>query len=82
MKHESNYYWFDFLRGTSAVVVLTGHVRALTFVIFSGATQAVDIWGKAFYFLTGFSHQAVIIFFVLSGFYSGPVCQYKFDVIK
>jgi len=69
MKHENNLCWFDFLRGLCAVLVLTAHVRALTFITFPSSAQAVDLIGRAFYFLTGFSHQAVIVFFVLSGFF-------------
>jgi peptidoglycan/LPS O-acetylase OafA/YrhL len=69
MKHESNFCWFDFLRGVSAIIVLTAHVRALIFVTFPSSTADIDLIGRAFYFLTRFSHQAVIVFFVLSGFF-------------
>lgn len=69
MKHENNFYWFDFLRGISALIVLTAHIRALIFITFPSSTKDIDLIGRAFYFLTGFSHQAVMIFFVLSGFF-------------
>ena len=69
MKHENNLCWLDFLRGVSAIIVLTAHVRALIFITFPSSTSKMDLLGRAFYFLTGFSHQAVIVFFVLSGFF-------------
>src|SRR3979409_401158 len=58
----------DLIRGIAAIMVLTGHLRALIFADYS-QQQAVPIIGKIFYFLTGFGHQAVVIFFVLSGFF-------------
>jgi peptidoglycan/LPS O-acetylase OafA/YrhL len=67
MKHESNFEWFDLFRGIAAILVLIGHVRALSFYPYSEGDT--DIVGKLFFFITGFGHQAVIIFFVLSGFF-------------
>lgn len=66
MKHDNNLVWFDFFRGIAALLVLTGHLRALMFVDYSVSTS---VFGQVFYFLTGFGHQAVVIFFVLSGFF-------------
>jgi peptidoglycan/LPS O-acetylase OafA/YrhL len=66
MKHDINLVWFDFFRGIAALLVLTGHLRALMFVDYSESTS---LFGQIFYFLTGFGHQAVVIFFVLSGFF-------------
>jgi len=65
MKHEENLYWLDLLRGVAALLVLMGHLRALMFVEFQ---RSIGVFGKLFYFITGFGHQSVIIFFVLSGF--------------
>ncbi|OIN58790.1 acyltransferase family protein [Arsenicibacter rosenii] len=67
MKHQSNYYWLDLIRGISALLVLLSHVRALFFLDYSSTSQNVFI--QFFYFITGFGHIAVIIFFVLSGFF-------------
>lgn len=67
MKHENKLQWYDFLRGIAAIAVLIGHVRALSFVPFEQSNA--DAAGKAFYFITGFAHEAVVIFFVLSGFF-------------
>lgn len=57
----------DFLRWVSAFLVLTGHVRAMFFPPYEKLLSA-DILTKVFYLITGFGHQAVMVFFVLSGF--------------
>jgi peptidoglycan/LPS O-acetylase OafA/YrhL len=44
-----------------------GHLRALFFVDFTHL-QNPSPFTKAIYFITGFGHQAVMVFFVLSGF--------------
>lgn len=67
MKHDSNLIWFDLLRGIAAIVVVIGHLRALVFEEFS--EMGGNLISYLFYFITGFGHQAVIVFFVLSGFF-------------
>jgi peptidoglycan/LPS O-acetylase OafA/YrhL len=67
MKHDKKLQWFDLFRGLAAMFVLIGHVRALTFLQYSESEP--DALGKVFFFLTGFGHQAVVIFFVLSGYF-------------
>lgn len=57
----------DALRGLAALAVFAGHLRALFFVEYP-AVISPGILIKALYFLAGFGHQAVMIFFVLSGF--------------
>lgn len=64
----------DLLRGLAAFLVLAGHVRA--FVFKSGAEleaagSAFGLGLKAFYLATGLGHQAVVVFFALSGFLVG-----------
>jgi peptidoglycan/LPS O-acetylase OafA/YrhL len=57
----------DLIRALAACAVMLGHLRALFFVDFrqlSHKSWPID----ALYFLTGFGHQAVVVFFVLSGF--------------
>ena len=57
----------DLIRALAACAVMVGHLRALFFVDFRQLSH--KSWPlQALYFLTGFGHQAVIIFFVLSGF--------------
>ena len=59
--------WFDFLRGTAAILVLINHSRALVFEDYSAMSG--NILHKLFFFIAGFGHEAVILFFVLSGFF-------------
>lgn len=56
----------DLIRGIAALVVAVGHLRSLMFREFQPDESVVS---KLFYFITGFAHEAVIIFFVLSGFF-------------
>lgn len=60
----------DLVRGLSAVVFLLGHLRALLFSDFNTlvAPSAVT---KAFYLVTSLHHPAVMVFFVLSGYFVG-----------
>jgi peptidoglycan/LPS O-acetylase OafA/YrhL len=58
----------DMARGTAALAVLFGHVRALFFVPYHELTHH-SIPLAAFYAVTTLGHQAVIVFFVLSGFF-------------
>ena len=60
----------DFVRQAAAVLVVIEHVRAAIFIPFS-AVQNANIFVKIFYALTTFGHQAVMIFFALSGFLVG-----------
>jgi peptidoglycan/LPS O-acetylase OafA/YrhL len=60
--------YLDLLRGLAAIEVFVGHFRNLFFV------DREEIINKSFltdalYLITGFGHQAVMIFFVLSGFF-------------
>ena len=58
----------DAIRGFAALLVLMSHVRATFFV----DTPDILIKGsfpKLFYFVTGAGHSAVMVFFVLSGYF-------------
>lgn len=64
----------DLARALAALTVAAGHVRAFVFVDF-GETADLNVLWKVFYLATGLGHQAVVIFFVLSGFLvGGNVC--------
>jgi len=60
----------DMVRGVSALAVLAAHIRAFVFRDL-GELQAAGLGIKAFYFITGVHHQAVMVFFVLSGYFVG-----------
>jgi peptidoglycan/LPS O-acetylase OafA/YrhL len=60
----------DLIRGVSAVAVLVYYLRGLFFVDFPFLARK-SIVSRAIYALTGYGHQAVIVFFVLSGYFIG-----------
>lgn len=64
------YFLVDLTRAAAAIVVVAEHVRAFVFMNFSETVNPSWTW-KAFYFLTGLGHHAVMVFFVLSGFLVG-----------
>lgn len=58
----------DLARGVAAMLVMWNHMRALLFVEYRAVAPAhLSLATRAVYFLTGFGHAAVIVFFVLSG---------------
>lgn len=61
------YPLLDGLRGAAAVLVLISHARHFVVQDYGGLV-APGLLAKAFYGATALGHQAVIIFFVLSGF--------------
>ena len=57
----------DVMRAVAACAVMFGHLRTLFFVDFQhlgSRSRPLEV----LYFLTGFGHQSVMVFFVLSGF--------------
>ena len=60
----------DLIRGVSALTVMLGHVRGLFFTDFPDLVHPT-IFHRLLYAVTGFGHQAVIVFFVLSGHFIG-----------
>lgn len=58
----------DLIRGFAAWAVMWGHLRALFFIEFQHIEHSSPLL-KVLYFSTGFGHQAVMVFFVLSGFF-------------
>ncbi|MDO9002228.1 MAG: acyltransferase [Aquabacterium sp.] len=69
-KPSQHHPWFDVVRGLSALLVCAGHLRAVLMVDFADIEHPA-LWHQAFYALTGLGHQAVMVFFVLSGFFVG-----------
>ncbi|MCC9642713.1 acyltransferase [Rhodopirellula sp. JC740] len=70
MNDSSRIFWFDLVRGVSALIVCAGHLRNVVFCDV-GEIVAPVAWHWPFYFLTSLGHQAVMVFFVLSGFFVG-----------
>lgn len=60
----------DLLRGLAALFVCAGHLRAFLFVDF-GQVSSPGVVDRLFYLATGLGHQAVIVFFLLSGYLVG-----------
>src|SRR5882672_8637060 len=60
----------DLSRWLAAFLVVAEHARSFMFRPYEAESQ-VGVLGKAFYFLTGFGHASVMVFFVMSGFLVG-----------
>lgn len=73
---------FDLIRGVSAIIVMFSHLRNIMFIDYSALQNKDSIITKLFYFFTGLGHQAVMIFFVLSGFFVGGAVINKNRVFK
>jgi peptidoglycan/LPS O-acetylase OafA/YrhL len=65
--YSNRYIYLEFIRGFSALLVFLGHARAIMFSDFS--KNNTNLFSNFFYFITGFGHQSVIVFFVISGFF-------------
>jgi len=61
----------DLVRGLAALAVMLGHLRNLFFVDLPEIRGHSSPLLMIIYFVTGFGHEAVMIFFVLSGFLVG-----------
>ena len=60
----------DLMRGVAALAVLASHLRSV-FIIDPGDVPSLSVELRGMYLLTGFGHEAVVVFFVLSGFFIG-----------
>ena len=60
----------DFLRWFAAFLVVISHLRHLLFLDYKNVTDKT-LLVKGFYFISGFGHEAVVIFFIISGFLVG-----------
>jgi len=70
MSNKRTNYAINSIRTVAAFAVVTSHLRALYFVDFSDS-PSTDVVTRGFYLVTSLGHQAVIVFFVLSGFWVG-----------
>jgi peptidoglycan/LPS O-acetylase OafA/YrhL len=62
--------FIDLSRWVAAMLVLIMHLRGVYFVDYSELSSR-SLINKIFYFITGFGSQAVVIFFVISGYLVG-----------
>jgi peptidoglycan/LPS O-acetylase OafA/YrhL len=69
-KAPNHWPLLDFLRATAALLVLFGHTRNWYFLNI-GVVEQPGALLKLFYFVTVLEQEAVVIFFVLSGFLIG-----------
>lgn len=62
--------WISLLRGLAALQVAAAHLRAQ---LFPGLKHLEDptVWYQVLAFFTGFAHQGVVVFFLLSGWLVG-----------
>jgi peptidoglycan/LPS O-acetylase OafA/YrhL len=65
---DAEFVHLDVLRGLAAFAVFLGHLRSFVFVPYADLTSHNAI-NAAVWILSGFGHQAVMVFFVLSGFF-------------
>lgn len=68
MKTQDNFSSLDFLRALSSLIVAWGHSRFLMLVPSAEVVNITKL-DYAIYFFAGLGPQAVIVFFVLSGFF-------------
>lgn len=64
------FFWLDMARAISAFCVCAGHLRRTMLLDYRDVTHPT-ILHIVFYALAGVANQAVIVFFVLSGFFVG-----------
>lgn len=60
----------SFIRGLAAIEVVAAHLRAQLYPSLKSLPDPT-IWYQALAFFTGFAHQAVVLFFLLSGWLVG-----------
>jgi peptidoglycan/LPS O-acetylase OafA/YrhL len=71
-KNATHYYWLDLFRGLAALTVVTTHCRTMLFIEYAllPASDQTPL-NFIFFSLTRIAHEAVLLFFVLSGFLVG-----------
>lgn len=69
-ERQDHLLFLDLIRWVSAFAVVAYHLRDLIFVPLAQPTAA-PLWLRIFYFGTALGHEAVMVFFVLSGYLVG-----------
>lgn len=70
------YLWMDVFRALAASLVAVSHIRD---IVLRDASSSDNLITKTFYFLTGFGHIGVVVFFVLSGYWITRSVMNKID---
>ncbi|HTV26225.1 MAG TPA: acyltransferase [Xanthobacteraceae bacterium] len=65
---SARYPWLDLIRGVAALEVVAGHLKSF---MLDGIDKNSNLFVKIFNIVTGQAHNAVMIFFVLSGYLIG-----------
>ncbi len=69
---QKHFYWLDLIRFVAAFAVLACHFRGAFFVDYSSLpVSQQNVVTQVFYLITRLGHEAVMVFFVLSGFLVG-----------
>jgi len=72
MLKQEKHYWLDWLRFLSAFIVVITHARGFLFVEWGSVDlDSKGILGFIFFTITRLGHEAVLIFFVMSGYFVG-----------
>lgn len=75
---RQRYYWLDLIRFISALLVVAVHIRSDFFYTYSELpVSSQNLMTKIFYYLNSFGGEAVLIFFVMSGFLVGGISLNK-----
>ena len=70
--NQVHYYWLDLIRFLAAFLVLSSHFRGASFVEYGLLpAEQQNAFMSFFYLVTRLGHEAVLIFFVMSGFLVG-----------
>lgn len=64
--------FIEFTRWVAAIMVIVGHTRQWLMVDYNKLLHKTFLW-KLFYIVTGASHEAVVVFFVISGYLIGGI---------
>jgi peptidoglycan/LPS O-acetylase OafA/YrhL len=73
--NKSHFYWLDALRFVAAFMVLFSHTRNDYFMAYGDLPASQHgVATFVFYTLGRLGHEAVVVFFVLSGFLVGGRC--------
>ncbi len=72
LENKQHFYWLDLIRFLAAFEVMLCHYRGTFFVEYGLLpVEQQNIFSQIFYFTTRLGHEAVLIFFVLSGLLVG-----------